>query len=142
MISDPKFLLAASLKFLGYRPRSKKEIEDFLRKKTSNSTLINQTLDKLTQLKLVNDEAFAKWVIESRSRSRPRGARLLAQELKQKGIDVKVNINEVDLAQKALASKKTLKSRDQAVRFLQYRGFSWDAIAQALKKAYNTNNVK
>lgn len=134
-------LLDQALKFLGYRPRSKKEIEDFLRKKTSDQTLINQTVEKLEQLKLINDVEFANWVIESRSRSRPRGTRLLVQELKHKGIDIAVNIDEVDLAKKAIASKKNIKSRDQAIRFLQYRGFSWDAIAQAIKKAYNPEDV-
>lgn len=142
MKPDSQFLLASALKFLSYRPRSKKEVEDFLRKKTSDVDLINQTITKLIAQKLINDDEFAKWVIESRSRSRPRGARLLAAELKSKGIDVNVKVDEVELAEKALASKKILKSRDQAIRFLQYRGFSWDAIARVVRKAYNQHNVK
>ena len=95
-----------------------------------------EILAKLEKLKLINDADFAKWLVESRSRSRPRGSRLLQQELKQKGIDIKIDINELELAQKAL-DKKSPKSRDQAIRFLQYRGFSWDTIAQVLKKRYN-----
>lgn len=142
MTLDSQQLLASALKFLGYRPRSKKEIEIFLRKKTSDETLINQTVEKLVAQKLINDDDFAKWVIESRSRSRPRGVRLLTAELKAKGVDIDVKVDEVELAEKALASKKTLKSRDQAIRFLQYRGFSWDAIAQVIRKVYNPNDVK
>lgn len=116
-----------------------------MRKKTSDTELINQTISKLENLKLVNDEEFAKWLIESRSRSRPRGLRLLQQELKQKGIDLSTLHLELstedELAEKAL-EKKHPKSRDQAIRFLQYRGFSWDTIAQVVKRAYNQSHVK
>ena len=134
----------SALKFLSYRPRSRKEITDFLRKKTSDTTLIDQTISKLENLKLINDEEFAKWLIESRSRSRPRGFRLLKQELSQKGIQLDASHYSLDaefeLAGEALEKKKP-KTRDQAIRFLQYRGFSWDAIVQALKKEYNQRNV-
>lgn len=133
-------LLDQSLKFLSYRPRSKKEVEVFLRKKTSDDTLINQTIAKLEKAKLINDEEFAKWYVASRSRSRPRGSRLLALELKQKGIsnyESGITNNEADLAQMALEKKKNIKSREQVIRFLQYRGFSWDVIAQVVKKRYN-----
>ncbi|MBI2587417.1 RecX family transcriptional regulator [Candidatus Amesbacteria bacterium] len=98
-------LLDQSLKFLSYRPRSKKEVETFLRKKTKDDTLINQTITKLEAAKLINDEEFGRWVIESRSRSRPRGIRLLKQELKQKGVDTDINVDEVELAEKALEKK-------------------------------------
>ena len=139
-MTDSQILLESSLKFLSYRPRSRKEITDFLKKKTPDATLINQTLEKLEKLKLINDTDFAKWLVESRSRSRPRGFRLLKQELAQKGIKLDASNYtldaETELAQKAL-HKKNPKSREQAIRFLQYRGFTWDTIAQVLKKAYN-----
>lgn len=133
-------LLDSALKILSHRPHSKQEVLDFLRKKTSDTALINQTVSKLEDLKLINDEEFAKWLIESRSRSKPRGVRLLKQELKQKGIDMEVNVNEVELAERAL-NRKHPKSREQAIRFLQFRGFSWDAITKVVKKAYNTSHV-
>ncbi len=133
-------LLDQSLKFLSYRPRSKKEVETFLRKKTKDDTLINQTITKLEKANLINDEEFAKWYIESRSRTRPRGHRLLAQELKQKGIKLDAERYTLDaesgLAEKAL-EKKQILSREQAIRFLQYRGFSWDAIEKVVRKRYN-----
>lgn len=133
-------LLDSALKYLSFRPRSRKEIIDFLHKKTSDSALIDQTISKLENLKLINDEEFAKWLIESRSRSRPRGLRLLQQELAQKGVQLDARRYTLDaepeLARKALEKKKP-KTRDQAIRFLQYRGFSWDSIAAAVKRAYN-----
>lgn len=130
-------LLDSALKIISNRPHSKQEVIKFLQKKTKDDTLINQTIEKLEKAKLINDEAFAKWYVESRSRTRPRGQRLLEQELKQKGISNDVNINESELASAALEKKKNIKSREQAIRFLQYRGFSWDAIAPVVRKRYN-----
>src|SRR3989344_7045971 len=111
-------LLDSALKILSLRPHSKQEVIKFLRKKTKDDTLINQIIEKLEKAKLINDEEFGRWLVESRSRSRPRGVRLLKQELKQKGIDTDVNINETELAQNAL-NKKNPKSQEQAIRFLQ-----------------------
>ena len=68
-------ILASALKILSLRPHSKQEVINFLRKKTKDDTLINQTIEKLEKAKLINDEEFAKWYMESRSRTRPRGKR-------------------------------------------------------------------
>jgi len=129
-------LLDSALKILSLRPHSKQEVIKFLRKKTKDDTLINQIIEKLEKAKLINDEEFGRWVVESRSRSRPRGIRLLKQELKQKGVDIDIDVDEVELAEKALEKKKSL-SRDQTIRFLQYRGFSWESIEKVVRKRYN-----
>ena len=133
-------LLDSALKILSLRPHSKQEVINFLRKKTKDDTLINQTIEKLEKAKLINDEEFAKWYMESRSRTRPRGKRLLIQELKQKGIDLSTSHLELstdgELAENAL-NKKNPKSREQAIRFLQYRGFSWESIEKVIRKRYN-----
>jgi SOS response regulatory protein OraA/RecX len=89
--------------------------------------------------------------VESRSRSRPRGKRLLLHELKSKGINIKeepIEINEADLAFKALEKKQKTWSglsakefRLKATRFLYSRGFSWEVIEPVIRKAYNDSNV-
>ncbi len=140
------------MKYLSYRPRSLAEVTRYLRTKTSDAALINQTLDFLKKYKLVDDAAFARWLIESRSRSRPRGSRLLKQELKQKGIDLtSVSLPDVDektLAFQALNKKQPLWSglsgkdyRLKATRYLTTRGFSWEVIAETVKKGYNDLHV-
>lgn len=151
-MKDYQQLLAGCLKLLSVRPRSKKEIGDYLAKKTRDFELINQLINKLTDLKLIDDTAFAEWLIASRSRSRPRGSRLLKQELKSKGVTMNDNLmttsDEFVLAQKALQKKLPLWSklsyRDyyaKAWRFLSYRGFSSEIIAKAVKNAYNQKHV-
>jgi SOS response regulatory protein OraA/RecX len=103
----------------------------------------------------IDDQKFADWLVESRSRSRPRGNRLLAAELKAKGIDpatindsLLTSSDQVDSAVLALSKKERLWSnlparefRFKASRYLASRGFSWDTIEQALKKRYNDEHV-
>jgi regulatory protein len=149
---DYKRLLSISLKLLSIRPRSQKEIETYLNKKTQDRNLINQVVDRLKSAKFLDDAKFAQWVIESRSRTRPRGKRLLIQELKSKGVDVSAEdfsgVNEIDLACKALQKKAKswsyLSANDyrlKAISYLRLRGFSWDAIEKAIKKGYNKEHV-
>jgi regulatory protein len=145
------YLLNSCLKILSVRPRSVAEVKTFLAKKTSDQDLINQIIEKLLNLKFLDDQKFAAWLIESRSRTRPRGSRLLVQELKSKGIDpITINNNllttnnEQKLAENALSKKldrwKDLPARDfrvKAINYLRARGFNWDAIEKAVKKGYN-----
>lgn len=148
-------LLDSALKILSLRPHSKQEVINFLRKKTKDDTLINQTIEKLEKAKLIDDEAFANWYIESRSRTRPRGQRLLELELKQKGVNIETmndhrmtTNDEIALAKKALEKKTQLWSKlperdfnQKAWRFLMTRGFSSSVVAQVIKKRYNTDHV-
>ena len=150
-MDDYPKLFTSCLKILGRRPRSEKEISDFLSKKTKNTALINQIIGKLKEIKLINDAEFAHWLIESRSRSRPRGPRLLDLELKSKGIDPETmsdhrmtTNDEIALAKKALEKKSNLwlklserEFNQKAWRFLMTRGFSTSVIAEVVKKMYN-----
>lgn len=85
-------LLDKTLQWISSRPHSEKELMTYLNKpnpkaKTPRSELAAQmVVDKLTTLGYINDEEFARWYIESRTRSRPRGKRLLALELRAKGV--------------------------------------------------------
>lgn len=154
MTRDFTNLLALSLKYLALRPRSQKEIHDYISKKTPDQTIIAQVITKLTDLKLLDDAKFASWLIESRSRSRPRGKRLLIQELKNKGIDLSTfnfrlsTDDEIKLARQALAKKhkawSRLSTKDyrlKASRYLASRGFSWSAIETVLRNGYNDDDV-
>lgn len=135
------------LKFLAFRARSEKEIRDRLTKYGLNPTVIETEIEKLKKWKLVDDTEFAKTYIESRSRSRPRSRKLLELELRRKGINLMtmndnlMTMNDVQLAKLALEKKRNIKSRDQAIRFLQYRGFSWEVIEKVVKNKYNETHV-
>ncbi len=134
-------LLEQALRYLSFRARSEKEMQDYLRRKGHAETQIQAEVESLKELKLIDDVQFAQAYIESRSRSHPRSRRLLELELKHKGVDASISsiqypiFNDLELARSALEKKHNIKSRDQAIRFLQSRGFSWEIIAKVLKLA-------
>lgn len=138
---------AAALQFLGYRPRSEGEIERRLRQRAFTQRAIDTTIDKLRAWRYVDDGDFAQRWIENRLVHRPRSARLLAQELRQKGVDAgtaadaigEAAIDEVADARTLAADKmRKLSSLPDDVRirrvtgFLARRGYGFGVIRTAL----------
>src|SRR5215211_4951401 len=72
--------------FLSYRARSEAEIRKNLRKHEIPEAVIEQTLERLRLNGLANDSQFASAWVENRNTFRPRSRRMMAVELKQKGI--------------------------------------------------------
>lgn len=139
--------ITAALNALAYRARSEGEIAQRLRQKGFPQTAIDAALERLRGWHYVDDTDFASRWIENRQEHRPRSERMLAQELRQKGVDAgtiaetiaDAGIDEVSDA-KALAEKQRAKlaSLDTETRtrritgFLSRRGYSWEVIRQAL----------
>ena len=130
-------LLNASFRFVSYRPRSEKEIVDFLQKKLvkwkkQDSETFNKVLARLIDLEYIDDKKFADWWVEQRTRFRPKGNRVIEYELYQKGIakdiisDALMARNSVEAAQKAIAKKKFDKKK--LYEYLTRRGFDADTI--------------
>lgn len=76
-----------SLKLLSFRPRSTKEISDFLLRKKVAYPFISKITKKLTVDKLLDDYAFTEWFVENRTTFRPKSSHALKSELWQKGIE-------------------------------------------------------
>ncbi|MFW6283981.1 MAG: RecX family transcriptional regulator, partial [Desulfosalsimonas sp.] len=76
-----------SLGFLQYRPRSRAEITAYLEKKDFSGPAVQNAVSRLESYGYIDDEAFARMWIESRSRSRPKGEFALRYELRQKGVN-------------------------------------------------------
>jgi regulatory protein len=72
--------------FLGFRARSRDEIRKRLQRDEWSEEVIERVLVRLTELKLLDDAQFAADWVGARERSKPRGSRLLQQELRQKGV--------------------------------------------------------
>ncbi len=148
--------LESALRLLELRARSSKEIEQRLREKGYEAEVILAAIAKLTGLGLIDDADFARQWVESRSRARPKGARLLRSELAQKGVaknEIEEAVSKVtpgdeaEMARRALAPKVgrralpagKLERRAEYQRlaaFLQRRGFGWDSIKVALGEAF------
>lgn len=146
--NESQKLLDKTYRLLSFRPRSEKEIHDYLKKKKALPKLSSWVIKKLKVQKMINDQTFAVWWVEQRSTFRPRGKMGLRMELAQKGINREIAgkvidemVDELALAQKAAQKKmKALnKLDDQEFRkkmaaFLSRRGFSWETIKTVIDR--------
>ncbi|HSL75714.1 MAG TPA: regulatory protein RecX [Candidatus Limnocylindrales bacterium] len=86
-VEDPAVVLDAAARFLEARSRSVTEVRRRLTMAGYRAELIDGAIARLTDLGMLDDEAFARAWVESRDRARPRGERALRDELRLKGID-------------------------------------------------------
>lgn len=142
--------LQQALLFLSYRARSESEIRRNLQKHEIPDDVIEETLERLRRDGLANDDQFARAWVENRSAFRPRSRRLMALELRQKGLDdeaAKSALEGVDdealayeAAQKRATRFKGLEwseFRTKLSGFLARRGFSYSVIASAVSRVWN-----
>ncbi len=136
--------------FLSYRARSESEIRQNLRKHEIPEPVIEQTLERLKQDGLANDQQFARAWVENRSAFRPRSRRMMAMELRQKGLDddaissategVDDEALAYEAAQKKVPRLKGLawnEFRKKLSDFLGRRGFSYSVIAPVVTRIWN-----
>lgn len=144
-------LYSKALNLLSFRPRSVQEIsfklKHYLKKISSldfqsSLKLINQTIDKLKQQKLLNDQQFVDWWLNQRLIHKPKGNLALKAELFQKGIsrqliDKHLLSSEQEKAlvlktgrQKLsrLSSLSASKQKTKLIQFLRSRGFTSQTI--------------
>ena len=136
--------------FLSYRARSESEIRQNLRKHETPESVIDLTLDRLRQDGLANDNEFAQAWVENRSTFRPRSRRMLAMELRQKGLDNESmqsalkNVDDEPLAYEA-GNKRANRFKDlewsefrkKLSEFLARRGFSYSVVAPVVTRVWN-----
>ncbi len=138
-----------ALHFLGFRPRSTQEVERYLEGKEYADEVVADVMERLARYDYIDDDAFARFWLENRERFRPRGARALRYELRQKGVANDVidavlsELNEDDSAWAALQPKldgwRTLEKfdfRKKATGFLGRRGFGYEAIREAVDRGW------
>jgi regulatory protein len=87
LVDDPTVVLEAAARFLEPRARSVTEVRRRLTGAGYRADLVDGAIDRMLELGMLDDEAFARAWIESRDRSRPRGERAIRQELGLKGVD-------------------------------------------------------
>ncbi len=78
--------MEVAARYLGARPRTRRELELRLRRAGVDDEVLDTALGRLAQLGYVDDEAFARWWSEQRDRHAPRGRRLVEAELRQRGV--------------------------------------------------------
>jgi regulatory protein len=85
--TDPAVVMTAAARFLELRSRSVDEVRRHLLSAAFPEPLVERTLERLLELGILDDRAFATAWVESRDRARPRGQTALRRELALKGID-------------------------------------------------------
>ena len=142
-----------AINFLSYRPRSSAEIRKNLRKYEVPELCIEPTIERLAKSGLLNDTDFAQTWVENRNTFRPRGARVLRAELRQKGIADEViqsTLDEMVDEEKLVylagmkKARKLAKShlewqdfRKKLAAFLARRGFSYGVISPILSQLWD-----
>ncbi|MFQ3662707.1 MAG: RecX family transcriptional regulator [Chloroflexaceae bacterium] len=158
-LAETERALSAALRLLTARPRSSAEIRQRLRQKGFGSAAVAQTLERLLTTGLLDDAAFSRYLIENRQTFRPRGARALRAELRQKGVDretieaaMAACAGDADAERaRALAVARAALPRyagapDRATfdrrlgGLLQRRGFSLDTIRPILAILWHEHN--
>jgi regulatory protein len=138
----------AALKFLSFRRRTEKQIKEKLRKKGFDERTIKTTIDKLKEFDLINDFEFATSWVKDRLALKPRGKKLLKQELWKKGIgkDIIEQVTEeqcrdedesaLKLVEKIKKRYKNLEpkvAKRRMYNLLLRRGFSYETTKHALE---------
>lgn len=82
--------LRAAYNLLSYRARSRHELSDRLARKGYDEETVENVINRLIELKLINDEDFAASLLRQ-PQSKLRSTRRLQQELYKKGIDRQIS---------------------------------------------------
>jgi regulatory protein len=154
MAATYELLLNASFRFISYRPRSEKEIKDFLVKKLKAWNIaadftVDKVIIRLREYGYIDDKKFVQWWIEQRSRFKQKGDAYITHELLQKGIPKKTiqeglalitstdtqshteRIRAMNLMKKYLPKLKNLSGRERSQKIYTYlaqRGFASSTI--------------
>lgn len=158
-------LYARAMEYCLTRPRSVKEMRDYLRRKTRPTKkcslktgeiierpgvkpeITERVLARLIEKQYLDDEKFARFWLEHRFLQKGTSVRRLKLELAQKGIDQETidqliveNIRSDDEELRKIIAKKRYKYAGNQQKFMAYlarQGFSYDDIKSALS---DTNN--
>ncbi len=140
----------AAVNLLSYRPRSEQELRRRLKRRAIPEPLVDETVEKLRRQGYIDDAAYAQTWVASRNQASPRGKRLLAWELRAKGVapetaqEAAQESADDDAAYRAslkkvrsLSSLESAEFRRRLSEFLVRRGFSWDVVRQTVDRVWS-----
>lgn len=146
-------LVNAAIRYISFRPRSRKELTDFLDKKLTRwkvfgPGLRSKVITRMEELGYVDDDKFASWWVEQRTAFRPKGNRVIEMELRAKGVPASVIASALAsrgsqsllaAARQAVAKKEDLWAKlpplarkKKLYGYLGRRGFDSSTIARVV----------
>jgi regulatory protein len=150
------------------RPRSIAEAVQYLQKKLTkhpttlylsdpqSETLINKIIQNLTNRDYLNDQRFAQWWYETRTKTKQYGWKRISLELRQKGVATEIIStleNELDESRHSEQLKKALakhlrqlahrnypkpKCKQLLINRLLRQGYSWQQIQPQIDECLNS----
>lgn len=152
--------IRASLRFLSFRPRSRLELERYLRGRGYEAAIVDSTVAQCVSDGHLDDRNYALAFALDRLRLRPRGIWRLEAEIRQRGVDAATaaaavrqamaneGVTEHDLLISVarrrwdqVASLEPAVARRRLEAFLRRRGFPADGIAAAVRELVERSGV-
>ncbi len=152
--SDFGKVYGRALDYCLMRPRSVREVSDYLYRKTRpvrdskggmkpglSIELKDRVLEKLTQKEYVDDEKFTRYWVENRSLKKGTSLRKLKTELLLKGVESEIiervinesGRNDIEELNKVIAKKHaSYPDKNKLIRYLASLGFRYDDIKNVL----------
>ncbi|RCW50193.1 regulatory protein RecX [Paenibacillus prosopidis] len=145
-----------AIAYLGAKPRTRKQIEQYLMRKLFEETNIQYALDRLEREHIVDDEEYAHQFAAGRLRNSLKGRLWIKQELQQRGVSKETAseaTNALDsetelIAAKSAAAKKwrslkgeTFERKRKLMGYLLRRGFPGDIVKEAIKSIDTNEEV-
>lgn len=136
-------------------PRSRAQLEDKLSQRACDPQVASEVLDRMEQVGLIDDAAYAQSLVRSQQASRGLARRALQQELRRKGVDDETaaaalddvsHVDEEDQARTLVAKKmRSMHGLEPAVQtrrlagMLARKGYSsevaWRVVREAVTDA-------
>lgn len=136
------------LNFSTLRPRSEKEVFDWMKRKKVPESMHKKLFSRLNKLDLLDDTKFAQWWIGQRLEFKQKSKREIQFELRQKGVNdqvIKIALEQSSIDETKLAKKQFEKNKykwvkfdektqkQKALAFLARKGFNWETIKSVIK---------
>jgi len=141
--------IETALRLLSYRPRSERELRDRLFRKAFDRATVGATLARMRELGYLDDAEFARFWTETRQAAGPRSKRLLASELRGRGIDRRLaeeataEVADEEAAYeaasrrlRALGGLEYGRFRERLGAFLTRRGFSYEVARGTIDRCW------
>lgn len=137
-----------ALRFLGPRFLSRLELRNKLRRKNYTSDIIEQVIDKLVEMKYVDDERLSELVLKRFMEEAKYGKKYIYHKMQLRGLEPSFeleNYDELSAAKEFLLRYFPVEEGpyDQAkiMRKLYNRGFSNDVIYSAYNEIYTSHKT-
>ncbi len=112
--------------FATLRPRSEREVKNWMVRKKVKESIKKDLIDKIRDLKLLDDLIFAKWWVGQRLSFKNKSLKDLNSELRSKGINREI-IDKV-LSEADVDEEKTIQN------LLEKKGYRWKGLGKLDRK--------